>query len=768
MDSSSSTSSSHHPNKRQRRSAGHSVTDFDTADELREALRLVDSPPSAMSHWKLAVPDPDAEPQTIDSELQRLLTLKSYLFLRGDEETKRALDALTTQACDYFRVPTSLITLIDLGRQLVCASTGSTLTETPRQVAFCSHTILSRHGVCVVNDTHKDQRFRNNTLVVNAPHLRFYAGAPLISPEGYTLGAFCVEGTQPRTEFTSKETLKLQQFAAQAMQLLVQRRKALQQTNDLPRMQKNLRRHAGIATNLGGVLYNNGECVTAMKLFQESVQTLMYVEEEGNVLPSTERQQQVAEIQTCIEGATDHKERREMLDRAVALFPKGGGVYRPETEPICRNCTVDGIPGLLSPTSKIKGSYQRTYANLFFGEAFKISIPKEQGNVLPPEERQFIIPLEECSKATLFNMGLIHYHWGSPDSAMQFFDLAASLSQQPLAFDPIVLGCLNNMAQIHLQYGRPNDAMELLSDALARGNAALAAMYDEKPKIDDVRRSRRLRRKLARTVMNMGHVHFFNCEYDKALTTCRDAIRLLHTNMEDMEVAAVWYNVAVLYHHKKNLLEALKYVDMFLERAQTILGPQHLQVSDGLHRKGLILFEMGQLYECTKPLNESLAIRCHIYQHSHIVVAESLCVIGKVLMEREEYDFAIDALKQGIAIHRQCIRSVDYLSFDAMQALLDLGRALHVEKRLEEALQIYLEVAALTKSFFGDRHRFVARIENIIGNIRLEGGEIGGATQDFAEAMKIHVENQMPVELQVVKDRLHRVDVVSTRQAASA
>jgi hypothetical protein len=169
------------------RASGRSVNDFASADDLRQALSYVTlSEPKAghgKADWLLPVSDPDANTQEIESEVERLWTLKSYLAL--DSEKEEAFDVLCDEARTIYGVPISAISLVDLGRQFAFASSGSSPTETPRNVAFCAHTILNKKNVMVVEDTLKDSRFRENKLVTNPPYLRFYAAAPLVSPEGY-------------------------------------------------------------------------------------------------------------------------------------------------------------------------------------------------------------------------------------------------------------------------------------------------------------------------------------------------------------------------------------------------------------------------------------------------------------------------------------------------------------------------------------------------------------------------------------------------------
>ncbi len=171
---------------------GRSVVDYVTEQELAQALGTVTTTTgvkngdinSASPDWILPVPDPEAVPQTPQDEMQRLLTLQSYLVLDVDDKID-ALEELTSEARQVFGVPTSLITLIDLGRQFLLAGLEpGEERETTRAEAFCSHAILNKKQFLCVPDTHDDDRFKNNPLVTDGPKLRFYAGAPLISLEG--------------------------------------------------------------------------------------------------------------------------------------------------------------------------------------------------------------------------------------------------------------------------------------------------------------------------------------------------------------------------------------------------------------------------------------------------------------------------------------------------------------------------------------------------------------------------------------------------------
>jgi anti-sigma regulatory factor (Ser/Thr protein kinase) len=129
-------------------------------------------------------------------EPARLEALKRYRILDTDPE--RAFDDLTTLASYICGTPIALITLIDENRQWIKSRVGVTIAETARSVAFCNHTIEQR-GIMIVPDAREDARFRENPFVRDEPHIVFYAGAPLVTPDGYALGSLCVLDTVART-----------------------------------------------------------------------------------------------------------------------------------------------------------------------------------------------------------------------------------------------------------------------------------------------------------------------------------------------------------------------------------------------------------------------------------------------------------------------------------------------------------------------------------------------------------------------------------------
>jgi anti-sigma regulatory factor (Ser/Thr protein kinase) len=134
--------------------------------------------------------------QYIMDESARLAALQRYRSL--DTEPERAFDDLTLLASQLCGVPIAAITLIDDDRQWFKSKIGLGLTETARNVSFCTHAIQTPNEIMVVPNVLEDRRFVNNPFVVGEPLIRFYAGAPLVTEDGHALGTLCVIDKVPR------------------------------------------------------------------------------------------------------------------------------------------------------------------------------------------------------------------------------------------------------------------------------------------------------------------------------------------------------------------------------------------------------------------------------------------------------------------------------------------------------------------------------------------------------------------------------------------
>ena len=155
-----------------------------------------------------------------DNEARRLAALREYRIL--DTAAEQAYDDLTTLAAYLCDAPIAMISLVDESRQWFKSKLGLNEQETPRNVAFCAHAILQSEPL-IVRDALKDVRFADSALVTRSPHIRFYAGFPLASLEGFALGTLCAIDRKPR-RLSAQQQRAMQALARQVMALLELRR----------------------------------------------------------------------------------------------------------------------------------------------------------------------------------------------------------------------------------------------------------------------------------------------------------------------------------------------------------------------------------------------------------------------------------------------------------------------------------------------------------------------------------------------------------------
>ena len=139
-----------------------------------------------------------------------------------ETDAEPAFDEITASAAAICQTPISLLTFVDRDRAWFKSNLGLDMREFPRDHSFCAHAIC-QNDPYVVPDTLADERFSHNPLVNQKPHFRFYAGVPLLSPEGLALGTICVIDRKPR-QLTPEQIEKLQDLAKGAVFLLEVRR----------------------------------------------------------------------------------------------------------------------------------------------------------------------------------------------------------------------------------------------------------------------------------------------------------------------------------------------------------------------------------------------------------------------------------------------------------------------------------------------------------------------------------------------------------------
>ncbi len=183
---------------------------------------------------------------TQDPEEQRLQALLDYRVL--DTAAEQGIDDITRLAATFLGMPMAMVSLVDRDRQWFKSRVGLDVSETPRCIAFCDHVIRGR-DVMVVHDAQRDSRFADIPLVTGDPRIRFYAGAPLLTPGGHAVGTLCVLDRQPR-DFDATQTAVLAALARQVVAQFELRRRHRELAEDAQALRADRDRLREVQTRL--------------------------------------------------------------------------------------------------------------------------------------------------------------------------------------------------------------------------------------------------------------------------------------------------------------------------------------------------------------------------------------------------------------------------------------------------------------------------------------------------------------------------------------
>ena len=188
-------------------------------------------------------------PKLPKNEKQRLKAVKEYKLL--DTLPEEDFDNITNLVANICDVPISLITLLDADRNFLKSHYGIPFNESPRNISFCGHAILDKSPIFIVEDATKDERFYNNPLIKDH-NVKFYAGVPLINPEGFPLGTLCVYDVKPK-KLTKQQQEAIIILAKQVVNLFELRLKNNQLTNAYYLLDE---RHQSLKTFAGKVSHD--------------------------------------------------------------------------------------------------------------------------------------------------------------------------------------------------------------------------------------------------------------------------------------------------------------------------------------------------------------------------------------------------------------------------------------------------------------------------------------------------------------------------------
>jgi diguanylate cyclase (GGDEF)-like protein len=297
-----------------------------------------------VSHAPVAVERP---PRPDTREQVRQATLEAYRVLDSDPEPE--FDALVRAAADVAGVPTALVSLIDRDRQWFKARLEMGICETGRDVAFCDHVV--RGGVeLLVTDATLDPRFAANPLVTGAPHIRSYAGFPLVAPSGSILGTLCVIGYVAH-ELDEVRLRILRTLADQVMAQLELRRRLLEAEEATVREARLHALHARVSAKLSA---SHSELTQALDSMPRSI-TLATIDRDAAGEPVSVRVKWVnAHVRDLLQKPLD-----QVLDQPMEIaFPRGHEQFGEIYLQVARTGVAAHVPVDWFGGDVIRGSFE--------------------------------------------------------------------------------------------------------------------------------------------------------------------------------------------------------------------------------------------------------------------------------------------------------------------------------------------------------------------------------------------------------------------------
>ncbi|MDR6966594.1 signal transduction histidine kinase [Flavobacterium arsenatis] len=254
-------------------------------------------------------------PKTPENESRRLKALKEYSIL--DTLPEEEYDDITKLASKICETSISTISLIDEKRQWFKSKVGLNETETSRNNSFCAHAIIEPDKIFTVKDSRLDSRFSENPLVVGEPHVIFYTGVPLVSPEGLPLGTLCVIDDKPK-ELNDEQLVALKALSNQVVSLFELRKSKMlleKFSKDLETRNIELEKFAHVAAHDIKSPLNNISSLTEILISTYSEN----LNEEAKILMSMLDTSSIA-LRNLVDGILEHSKSDSILVEARSAF----------------------------------------------------------------------------------------------------------------------------------------------------------------------------------------------------------------------------------------------------------------------------------------------------------------------------------------------------------------------------------------------------------------------------------------------------------------